>query len=152
MRLDVPVRRCRPDDNRVTVIVPPDVSLRSPEEYATGRRQLIPLLDHASGDAIDIGDFGTAKTKGISAARLFLFERIGVACFRPQHRARHCRNKHQAELETPRTSGAHVIPRKLTSVPNPKFVISAATKDANSGFERTLEIYDLVWFSIQEFS
>ena len=38
------------------------------------------------------------------------------------------------------------------SVPNPKFAISAATTEANFGFERTLEIYDFSVVLVQKFS
>jgi hypothetical protein len=86
MRLDVPVRRCRPDTDRATVIVPYRVSLRTPEKRAATRRKLIPVLDHASGDAINIGNFGATKSKGIARAGLLLLERISVARFRPQRR------------------------------------------------------------------
>jgi hypothetical protein len=42
--------------------------------------------------------------------------------------------------------------RKGSSVPNPKFAISAASTGANFGSKRTLEIYDSSVVLVQKFS
>ena len=50
-----------------------------PEECPALRRELRLLGDHAGGDAVDVGNFGTAETEGVRLAGLLLFGRIGVA-------------------------------------------------------------------------
>jgi hypothetical protein len=84
--------------------------LRRSEVYLAARRELILLADHAGRDAVDVGNFRTAKAKRIVAAGCLLLGSVGLARSRP-HRNRERRSKHQTELEIPRPDSQHDSPR-----------------------------------------
>jgi len=65
---------------------------RRAKDPAALRRQLRLVSDHAGGDPIDVGDFGSAKAKCIAAAILLLLRRVGVTGLW-QHRQRKRRGK-----------------------------------------------------------
>jgi hypothetical protein len=82
--------------------------LGSEEGPAIGRELgLVP--DHAGGDAIDVRNLGTAKTKRIAAASLLLFGRIGLPR-RRQHRNRKRGCEHQTEMKNPEPDSNHEFP------------------------------------------
>src|SRR5665647_37579 len=91
----------RLDAERPADIDPGDGGFRLlPEEYAATRTELRFIPDHADRDAVDIGNFRTAKAHGVAAAGLLLLGSVGPACGRPD-RDRKRRRQHQTELELP---------------------------------------------------
>jgi hypothetical protein len=73
---------------------------------AAWRRKLRLVPDHAGGDAIDIGNVGTAETERIAAASLLLFGGVGLGRSGPD-RNRERDGQEQSELENPSANNRH---------------------------------------------
>jgi len=82
------------------------------EIHPTARCELVLFPDHAGRDAVNVGNFGAAKTKRIVGAGLLLLGRVGLARRRrQQNRERRC--QHQSELKIPEPDRKHDSPETV---------------------------------------